>query len=159
MKVTFRLSERHDAAALIALNRLVWNNDNAPILNNYESTENYLEKSPPGSELLALCDDVIAGYFSYRSPIPLPANAHVAELAIAVHPDYHGAGIAQALMMEGEVWMRRLGKKKLSLRVMATNARALSFYKKYGFLTQGVLPQEFYINGHYVDDVMMYKML
>ncbi|UZJ78640.1 GNAT family N-acetyltransferase [Fictibacillus sp. KU28468] len=157
--LTFRLSSRFDFPQLVELENLVWNTNTAPAEIYWHSTEEYAQHCPEGSQLLALSGDRICGYFSYRIPTPLDSNKHVAELALAIHPDFQGQGVAQELMKAGEDWMKRLGKKKLSLRVMATNPKAIRFYEKYGFIKQGLLVNEFYIDGKYVDDIMMYKML
>ncbi|WP_164988925.1 GNAT family N-acetyltransferase [Fictibacillus sp. S7] len=157
--LTYRFSNRYDFPQLTELENLVWNTENTPAEIRYTSTDEYAQHCPEGSQLLALSGDRVCGAFSYRIPTHLESNQHVAELALAIHPDFQGRGVAQALMKEGEEWMKRLGKTKLSLRVMATNPRAIRFYEKCGFIRQGVLVNEFRINGQYVDDIMMYKML
>lgn len=157
--LTFRPCRRTDFIQLVELENLVWNATNAPAEIYWHSPEEYAQSCPEGSQLLAVSGDRVCGYFSYRLPTPLDSNSHVAELALAVHPDFQGQGVAQALMQEGEDWMRRLGKKKLSLRVMATNPKAIRFYEKLGFIKQAHLVNEFFIDGKYVDDIMMYKML
>ncbi|MDN4525125.1 GNAT family N-acetyltransferase [Fictibacillus fluitans] len=157
--LTFRLSNRHDYPQLTELENLVWNKENSPAEIQYASTEEYAQHFPEGSQMLAVSDGRVCGCFSYRIPTHLESNRHVAELALAIHPDFQGQGVARALMKAGEEWMKRLGKTKLSLRVMATNPKAIRFYVRYGFVRQGTLVNEFLINGQYVDDIMMYKML
>ena len=49
------------------------------------------------------------------------------------------------------------GIRKLSLRVLASNAGAVAFYQSCGFIEQGRLVDEFYLNGQYVDDILMWR--
>jgi len=51
------------------------------------------------------------------------------------------------------------GKRKLTLRVLSTNAAAIALYERLGFTREGVLRNEFIINGGYVDDILMAKPL
>lgn len=54
---------------------------------------------------------------------------------------------------------RRRGARKVSLRVLAPNARARSLYEACGFLVEGVLHHEFRLNDKYVDDLYMARYL
>lgn len=50
---------------------------------------------------------------------------------LMVHPDFHGTGISGALMEAGMAW---LGKDRpIWLTVVQHNARALGFYRRFGF--------------------------
>ncbi len=50
---------------------------------------------------------------------------------------------------------RGRGARKLSLRVLGFNVRARQLYESCGFRVEGVLRAEFYLDGRYVDDVLM----
>ncbi|MNN82623.1 hypothetical protein D3C81_1995730 [compost metagenome] len=60
------------------------------------------------------------------------------------------------MMEEMKGMAARSGVRKLSLRVLATNPSAISFYKSCGFIEQGRLVEEFYLNGQYIDDILMW---
>ncbi|MEH7885340.1 GNAT family N-acetyltransferase [Bacillus sp. JJ1609] len=50
--------------------------------------------------------------------------------------------------------------EKVSLGVFSTNQRAISLYKKMGFIEEGRKVKEFKMNDHeYVDDILMYKLV
>jgi RimJ/RimL family protein N-acetyltransferase len=51
------------------------------------------------------------------------------------------------------------GARKLALRVLGTNTRARSLYESCGFLVEGLLREEFFLDGRYVDDVLMAYIL
>lgn len=88
-----RLSKREDAASMIELEHLVWTPGTTPGDIHFDSEAEFLLKSPPGSKIVVVTDDKVVGILGYKSPIPLASNKHVAEIDIAVHPDYQRAGI------------------------------------------------------------------
>lgn len=45
--------------------------------------------------------------------------------------------------------------RRLTLRVLSTNAPARALYKRAGFEVEGVLREAFWLEGAYVDDVLM----
>lgn len=53
----------------------------------------------------------------------------------------------------------RRGGRKLTLRVLAPNAPARHLYESIGFRVEGVLHDEFLLNGVYISDVMMARDL
>jgi len=76
--------------------------------------------------LIACCGRRIAAYSIAR------INWRGAELeSIAVHSDYRGRGVAQALL---DATVAGLGSRPLRLMVDTANAPALRFYRQYGFL-------------------------
>lgn len=158
--IEIRLSRAADAAQLVAIdNSGVWTPANAPAPLAGKTAAEFAAQNPPGSHLVAVIEDVVCGYVGFRTPTPLPSNAHVAQLDIAVHPGYHRMGIGRALIEAAKAHCAAQGKRKLSLRVMATNPKAIEFYTQCGFIEQGRLIDEFYVDGRYVDDIMMYVML
>jgi ribosomal-protein-alanine N-acetyltransferase len=58
-------------------------------------------------------------------------EAHIATLA--VHPDYRGKGIASSLLEALLVEAFRRGARRAMLEVRASNFKAQSLYKNYGF--------------------------
>jgi len=153
-----RWSRAEDVPALTALNNRVWTEDNSPHVAPMTEAE-YAERHPVGGELVATVDGKLAGFIIFRTASRMESHAHVAELAIAVHPDFQGAGIGRKLVEAACEQAKAQGKRKLSLRVMSSNEKAIAFYRKLGFREQGRLVEEFYTGGRYVDDVLMYKML
>jgi ribosomal protein S18 acetylase RimI-like enzyme len=115
---------------------------------------------PPEAHLVAELDGRVAGYIRLRPPTQLPENAHVLQVqGLAVDPSARRRGIAAALLSAAERHARERGARKLSLRVLGSNEPAIRLYEKLGFQREGVLREEFCINGAYVDDVIMAKPL
>ena len=152
------LSTPADYPGLVEIDHLVWNIETTPAPDiRWDSPEDYGKQFPAGTQIVARCNGKVCGYIFYKDVIPVPSNLHVADLAMAVHPDYHGQNIGFELMRAVEELARDNGKKKLSLRVLSTNEKAIRFYKKCGYQEQGRLVGEFYLNGRFVDDLLFYK--
>lgn len=147
-----------DYEALVELENLIWNDSNAPVSIHYSSVEEFA-KHHDRPQLIALIDGVARGYISYHPPIPLPSNKHVLEFSIGVHPSAQGQGIGRLLIEALTDYAKKNNITKLSLRVMGSNPGAIRFYQSCGFKEQGRLVNEFLINGRYVDDLLMYKLL
>jgi len=51
------------------------------------------------------------------------------------------------------------GARKLSLRVLGGNVAARRLYESCGFMAEGILREEYFLGGRYVDDVLMACMV
>ena len=78
---------------------------------------------------------------------------------LAVDPAARGRGIGEMLLEAAVAEAARRGARKLTLRVLAGNAPARRLYEWAGFTVEGVLKDEFLIEGRYVDDVLMARFL
>ena len=56
---------------------------------------------------------------------------------MAVLPDWHGRGVASALLSAAETDLRRLGARRILLDTSAPLERAVRFYTKHGFTPTG----------------------
>lgn len=153
--ITIRFSEMKDATQLMELDDLVWDQNTAPEPLHWTSRDQFLLHCPPGSQLVASCGDVVCGYIGFRTPTGLESNGHVLELNIAIHPSYQRNGYGRRLMQAVKEMARIENKTKLRLRVLSSNPGAVSFYKACGFHEEGRLIREFFLDGRYVDDILM----
>lgn len=79
-----------------------------------------------------------------------------AEFQIIVAPEFGGKGIAsQAIKLTMDYGFSVLNLYKIYLIVDKENPHAIHIYNKIGFETEGVLKQEFFINGKYRDVMRM----
>lgn len=85
--------------------------------------------------------------------------SHVAKLYIALCKSHWGTGLGKKLVREAEKWAKQNGITQINLGVMTGNARAISFYKRAGFIEDGVRKSRFKINGQGIDELMMRKEL
>jgi ribosomal protein S18 acetylase RimI-like enzyme len=104
---------------------------------------------------LAEEDGVLAGYAKVSSvSLPVAPAGPSAELRqLYVLKDWHGSGIARALMDWVIAEARGRGAAELYLSVFTENHRARSFYARYGF--EGVGPYVFMVGNHADQDILM----
>jgi RimJ/RimL family protein N-acetyltransferase len=86
-------------------------------------------------------------------------TAHVVEIGMAIKRDSRNAGLGSTLLREGISWARKKGFYRLELGVLSTNEKAVSLYKKFGFQEEGVRKNRYHIDGAWVDEVLMAKLL
>ncbi|MEH3144928.1 MAG: spermidine N1-acetyltransferase [Methylobacterium frigidaeris] len=78
------------------------------------------------------------------------------EFQIAVHPAHQGRGYAnRATRIAIDYAFSVLNIHKLYLHVDKDNQRAVGIYESCGFETEGILRDEFFVNGKYRDAVRM----
>ncbi len=118
------------------------------------------ERHAPEDHLVAELGRRIVGYVRLGFPTPLAANAHVRQIqGLAVAEEARGRGVGRALIRAAVEEARRRGARRLTLRVLGHNTPARGLYASEGFVVEGVLPEEFYLDGRYVDDVFMGRAL
>ncbi len=78
---------------------------------------------------------------------------------LAVDPAYQGKGIGGTLVDAAIAEATARGAVKLSLRVLSTNEGARRLYARAGFETEGVLVDEFFLDGRDVDDHLLARRL
>jgi ribosomal protein S18 acetylase RimI-like enzyme len=151
-----------DEAALAELDSIAWSPESGfpSVMTPGGGLSFFTPGNPPDAHLVAEVGGSVVGYVRLKAATYLPENAHVIQVqGLAVHPDARGRGIAAALLGAAEQHLRKRGTQKLSLRVLSTNGPAIRLYERLGFTREGVLLGEFFINGSYVDDVLMAKHL
>ncbi|WAZ21248.1 GNAT family N-acetyltransferase [Streptomyces cinnabarinus] len=114
------------------------------------------ERHLPEDYLVAELDRSLVGYIRLAFPTPLASNAHVRQIqGLAVSDAARGRGVGRALIRAAVEEARRRGARRLTLRVLGHNAPARGLYESEGFVVEGVLPEEFLLEGDFVDDVVM----
>lgn len=114
------------------------------------------ERHAPEDHLVAELDRRIVGYVRLALATPLACNAHVRQIqGFAVADEARGRGVGRALIRAAVEEARRRGARRLTLRVLGHNTPARKLYESEGFVVEGVLPEEFFLDGAYVDDVLM----
>ncbi|CCK30619.1 ribosomal-protein-alanine acetyltransferase [Streptomyces davaonensis JCM 4913] len=114
------------------------------------------ERHLPEDHLVAELDRRLVGYIRLAFPTPLASNTHVRQIqGLAVSDAARGHGVGRALIRAAAEEARRRGARRLTLRVLGHNTPARKLYESEGFVVEGVLPEEFFLEGAYVDDVVM----
>ncbi|MEB1809404.1 MAG: GNAT family N-acetyltransferase [Bacillaceae bacterium] len=87
-------------------------------------------------------------------------NRHSASIVIGILLQATGQGLGKNLFFEIEKWARDHHHiTRLELSVMTHNERAFQLYKKVGFELEGTKRHSLLVNGEYVDEYYMSKLL
>ncbi|MGW1227177.1 N-acetyltransferase family protein [Streptomyces sp. NPDC001478] len=155
-----------DESALAELDRATWSTLHAVQPRPQPPYPPFFdERHPPGDILVAEAvngagERAPAGYIRVVPPTPLACNAHVRQIqGLAVATWARGRGIGRTLVRAACAEARREGANRITLRVLGHNTPARALYEAEGFTVEGVLPGEFFLNGRYVDDVLMGRPL
>lgn len=86
-------------------------------------------------------------------------NKHSVYIVIGILKKHTGKGIGKSLFMELQDWATKHEIHRLELTVMKHNENAISLYKKMGFQIEGTKVHSLKINGKYVDEYYMAKLI
>ncbi|MFH9941347.1 GNAT family N-acetyltransferase [Streptomyces murinus] len=118
------------------------------------------ERHRPEDFLVAELDGHLVGYIRLVQMIPLPAHAHILTIqGFVVAEEARGRGLGRALIRAAVAEARARGARRLNLRVLGHNTPARKLYEAEGFTVEGVSPEEFFLDGAYVDDISMGRAL
>ena len=78
---------------------------------------------------------------------------------IGVLQAYTGQGLGRELFAEVFQWATAHHLHRLELTVMAHNENALSLYQKQGFVIEGVKKDSLLLDGDFVDEYYMGRLL
>jgi len=157
---TIRQAREQDEAALLALDVATWSPDVTPAPPPPPGRRFFGERCSPADVLVAEVDGRVTGYVSLGRPTGLESNAHVLEVTgLAVDPMLQRGGLARLLLDAAAACAADRGARRLRLRVLCPNAAARALYERAGFTVDGVLREEFLLDGRYVDDVLMSRAL
>lgn len=84
---------------------------------------------------------------------------HSAYIVIGILKDYRGKGIGVKLFEELEKWSLENNVTRLELTVMKHNEGAIRLYEKMGFKKEGLKEKSLIVEGKYVDEYYMGKIL
>ena len=153
-----RPARESDDAALLAIEKTAWDsNAGFPSLRN-PAQARFFDDARLGVHIhhVAVVDGEPVGYVRLAPINPLPEVSHVLGVpGLAVAPHARRRGVAGALVDHVIVEAGRRGAHKLTLSVMSTNPAAIRLYRTHGFRIEGRLLDQYYIDGRYVDSLLM----
>lgn len=84
---------------------------------------------------------------------------HTCYIVIGILIGYRGRGVGSALFLELDKWSRANGITRLELTVMCHNKEGVRLYRKNGFEVEGIRKHSMMVDGQYVDEYYMAKIL
>jgi ribosomal protein S18 acetylase RimI-like enzyme len=160
-----RVAVRDDAARLAALDRRSW----SPLHDVHPRPAPpdkpfFDETHLPGQYLVAeLAEPTVpgvVGFIRVVQPFALETTAHVREIqGLLVDERARRRGVALALLEAACERAREEGARHIRLHVLGHNTPARRMYEASGFSVEGVLREQFLLDGRYVDDVLMGRRL
>jgi phosphinothricin acetyltransferase len=102
---------------------------------------------------------VLTGWASLNVFNPRPGYRLVAELSVYVERGYRARGVGSRLLEALLERARALRYHKVVLTAMADNAAARILYARFGFREVGVFLEQGFVDGRWIDTVIMEKIL
>jgi RimJ/RimL family protein N-acetyltransferase len=101
--------------------------------------------------LVGLVDDKLVSTLTFSGG-RRPRLRHSGEFGVSVRKQYWGLGIASLMVDTLIAWARESGiVKKIDLRVRTDNQRAVSLYQRKGFVIEGTIRKEIFLDDQYFD--------
>lgn len=85
--------------------------------------------------------------------------AHCVHISIGILQSHTGKGIGTRMFEELEMWAGQNRIHRLELTVMENNVLGRKLYKKMGFELEGIKRHSLYVDGEYIDDIYMSKLI
>ncbi len=126
-----------------------------------EEQRNHIEKvleSDKQTILVVEESDELVGFIEAFGR-PYKRKRHCVYIVIGVFQQYTNQGIGTKLLASIEQWASKQKIHRLELCVMVHNQAGLGLYKKMGFEIEGRLNDSLLVDGNYVDEYIMAKIL
>lgn len=117
---------------------------------NVEKEDNFLYVAKKGKQ--------VVGFMSATKGTFIRTK-HLAYIVVGILAEYSGQGIGQRFMDELNQWATGQKLRRLELTVMTHNYNAIRLYEKNGFVKEGVKKDAMFIDGQFVDEFYMARIL
>lgn len=88
------------------------------------------------------------------------STRHAATLGIALIRPWRNRGVGKLLMAEAVRWAQASGVlKRIELKVFTRNQHAIHLYESFGFQIEGRMRSSIFLEGEYLDDLVMGLLL
>jgi L-amino acid N-acyltransferase YncA len=119
----------------------------------------FTRHGPRHPVLVAEASGSIAGWASLNTFNVRPAYQYVADLSIYLAQPWRGKGLGVRLLSPLIELARELGYHKIVLSAFPTNTAGMRLYARQGFTTVGIYKEMGLLDGHWVDTILMEKLL
>ena len=107
---------------------------------------------------LALDGNEPIGYISARRG-SVKREQHSVYIVVGIREKYQHQGIGTALFNKLDEWANENNIVRMELTVLCPNSAAIKLYQKSGFEVEGTKRKSLYIDGKYIDEYYMSKIL
>jgi phosphinothricin acetyltransferase len=118
-----------------------------------------LARGPRHPVVVAASEGRIVGWGSLNSFNPRPVYDSVADFSVYVERSWRGKGVGRALLDALIEKARALGYHKLVLAAFPFNELGMRLYERAGFRQVGVYTEQGFVDGRWIDIVIMEKLL
>ena len=109
--------------------------------------------------IVAESDGDVVGWASLNAFNLRAAYDHVADLSIYIERGWRGKGVGRRLLDRLVELGRQVGYHKLVLAAFPFNAPGMALYERLGFRTVGIYREQGQLDGHWVDVIIMERLL
>ena len=113
---------------------------------------------PTNMIFLALDTDKIVGYAGAEGG-RFRRVRHVISISVGVLKEYQGQGIGKRLMLTLEEWAKEHGIHRIDCNTVVPNRGAQHLYEELGYQREGLRRHSVRIDGDFVDEIYMSKLL
>ncbi len=127
---------------------------------NLNIVQSNIQQAVEGDNLLlvAEADDTIVGYIAAQKG-KLQRVKHTAYIVVGIRASYQNQGIGTRFFQQLDNWAKDKRVTRLELTVMCPNLAAKHLYAKNGFEIEGIKKRSMRVDGVYVDEYYMAKLL
>ena len=129
--------------------------------NNLDDLKERIEVAVSGEDFLMVAvndNEEIVGYI-WAERGKMNRISHTAYIITGIRKAYHRQGIGSEFFNMIDEWAGKNGIVRLELTVECVNTGAKHLYEKNGFIVEGVRPKSMKVNGRFVDEYYMGKIL
>lgn len=128
--------------------------------NNIAALESRIRSTLEGDDLLlvAEADNKLVGYISADKGF-VNRIAHSAYIVVGILKEYSNRGIGTAFFKRLDAWAQEKKITRLELTVVCENEAAKHLYEKSGFEIEGIKRNSVFVDGRYLDEYYMGKIV
>ena len=114
----------------------------------------FVAEAPPGAE-----GNAVIGWGSLNAYNPREAYRYVADFSVYVERGWRGRGVGRRLLAHLIEQARALDYHKMMLSTFPFNESGVALYERMGFTKVGLFHEMGRLDGHWVDTLIMEKLL
>ena len=161
--IALRMAREDDAAAICAIYNLGIEDRVATLETELRTPEERRQwmaaRGPRHPVIVAVVDEVVVGWGSLNQYNPRAAYQHVADFSVYVERGWRGRRVGRRLLEALVEAARDSGYHKMMLSAFPTNESGVALYERLGFTTVGICREMGWLDGRWVDTIIMERIL